>query len=97
MAKVNKKVNLCLVGIDGNIFAVMGAFSKQARKEKWTKEEIDSVLNDVMSAGKYEQSLGVIMDHCERPLGDIEEEDQDENDLEEINQEYDRTHNSSEE
>lgn len=36
---VGKTVNLELVGTDGNAFAVLGAFRKQARREGWTKEE----------------------------------------------------------
>lgn len=35
----NKKVKLKLEGFDGNAFSLMGAFSKQARREEWTKEE----------------------------------------------------------
>lgn len=27
---VDKKITLCLVGLDGNAFALMGAFSRQA-------------------------------------------------------------------
>ena len=38
---INKKVKLQLVGINGNAFAIMGAFKRQAQKEKWTAEEID--------------------------------------------------------
>lgn len=44
-----KKVNLELVGLDGNAFALMGAFSRQARKENWEKDEIDAVLAECMS------------------------------------------------
>ena len=39
---VNKKVKLELVGLDGNAFFLMGAFQRQARREKWTQEEIDA-------------------------------------------------------
>lgn len=62
--KVDKKVKLRLVGIDGNAFALMGAFQQQARKEKWTKEEIDTVLNEAMS-GDYDHLLTTLADHCE--------------------------------
>lgn len=61
---INKKVNLCLVGLDGNAFSLMGAFSRQARKEKWTSEEINEVLNDATS-GDYNHLLGVLASHCE--------------------------------
>jgi len=60
--KVNKKVKLRLVGLDGNAFALMGAFRKQARKEKWTPDEIQAVLDECM-AGDYNHLLRVLMEH----------------------------------
>ena len=33
-----KKINLKLVGLDGNAFSIMGAFQRQARKENWDKQ-----------------------------------------------------------
>jgi hypothetical protein len=61
---VEKKVNLELVGLDGNAFSLMGAFQRQARKEGWTKSEIDEVLKDAQS-GDYDHLLCVLMDHCD--------------------------------
>lgn len=61
---INKKITLQLVGIDGNAFSLMGAFQTQARKEKWTKEEIDAVLNEAMS-GDYDHLLSTLAQHCE--------------------------------
>lgn len=45
-----------LVGTDGNAFALMGTFSRQARKDGWTKEEIDEVLKEAMS-GDYDNLI----------------------------------------
>ena len=59
-----KKVNLDLVGVDGNAFAVMGAFRQQAKKEGWTDSEIKEVLDEATS-GDYEHLLGTIVDRCE--------------------------------
>ena len=42
---VNKKIKLRLVGLDGNAYSLMGAFQNQAKKEGWTKEEINKVLD----------------------------------------------------
>ena len=70
---VDKKVKLNLVGIDGNAFALMGAFQQQARREGWTKEEIKLVLDKCMS-GNYDELLCTLMEHCE----DEEEEDDEE-------------------
>jgi hypothetical protein len=58
-----KTVNLQLVGVDGNAFSVIGAFTKQAKKEKWSKEEIDAVLQEAM-AGDYNHLLSTIAQHC---------------------------------
>jgi len=49
---------------DGNAFAVMGNFSKSARRAGWTKEQIDEVLQKAMS-GDYDNLLATIMEHCE--------------------------------
>ena len=49
LSDINKKINLNLVGLDGNAFYLMGAFSQQARREKWTKEEINLVLDEAKS------------------------------------------------
>ncbi len=61
---VNKKVNLRLVGLDGNAFFLMGAFSKQAKKEGWTKEEINEVLNEA-TKGDYSHLVSTLSNYCE--------------------------------
>ena len=71
-----KKVNLTLVGLDGNAFNLMGAFQRQARKEKWLQEEIKQVL-DKCKEGNYDELLCTLMDHC-NDFGDSSEwEDED--------------------
>lgn len=67
----NKKINLALVGLDGNAFPLMGAFSRQARHEGWTKEEIDEVLEEARS-GDYIHLLCTLLDHC---IDDYEREE----------------------
>ena len=57
----NKKVKLKLVGLDGNAYALMGAFQRQARKEKWTPDEIKMVLDECMS-GDYDHLLTTLME-----------------------------------
>lgn len=59
-----KKVQLTLVGLDGNAYALMGAFEAQARQEGWTREEIKLVLDKCMS-GDYNNLLRTLMEHCE--------------------------------
>lgn len=61
---MNKKVKLDLVGLDGNAFALMGAFQKQARREGWTKDEIKVVI-DKCTSGDYDNLIVTLWDHCE--------------------------------
>ena len=60
---MTKKIDLQLENLDGNAFAIMGAFSKQAKKENWTKEEIEEVLSEARN-GDYDHLLQTIMKHC---------------------------------
>jgi len=53
---MNKKIKLDLVGLDGNAFALMGAFQKQAQREGWTKDEIKVVL-DKCTSGDYDNLI----------------------------------------
>ena len=71
-----KKVTLSLVGLDGNAFSLMGAFQRQARKEKWTKEEIDVVLEECQKSD-YDHLLCTLMEHCQEEANEFEiEEDE---------------------
>lgn len=60
---VVKKVNLDLVGIDSNAFSILAAFRRQARREGWTKEEIDEVLTEAKK-GDYSDLLNTISNRC---------------------------------
>jgi len=71
---VDKKINLKLVGLDSNAFSLMGAFSSQARREKWSAEEINSVINAAME-GDYNHLLRTLSAHCEDPHGADEDEE----------------------
>jgi len=57
-----KTVQMDLVGLDGNAFSLMGAFSKNARKQGWTKDEIDKVMTECM-AGDYNHLLSTLVIH----------------------------------
>jgi len=60
---VDKKLKLKLVGIDGNAMNLLGAFQYQARKEKWTKDEISEVLYEAKS-GNYAHLVATLSNHC---------------------------------
>lgn len=61
---VNKTVKLDLVGTDGNAYSIMGNFQKAARKQGWSKDVIDLVINESMSRD-YNYLLATIQNHCE--------------------------------
>lgn len=61
---INKTINLELEGLNGNAFALMAAFGKQARKEGWTEEEITAVLDEAKQHD-YDYLLFVLSNHCE--------------------------------
>lgn len=58
-----KTVTLDLTQCDGNAFALMGAFSRQARREKWTAEEIKAVTDKCMS-GNYDNLVATLAEVC---------------------------------
>ena len=55
-----EKLNLDLVGQDGNAFALLGFFSREAKKAGWTKEEIKEVV-DKATSGDYDNLLVTLM------------------------------------
>lgn len=57
-----KKVEGTLVGVDGNAFALMGHWSRQARRQHWTSEDIAKVL-DVCYEGDYSQLISTLTTH----------------------------------
>jgi len=59
--KNTKKINLDLIGLDGNAFFLMASFQKQARRENWTQEEINEVLTECKK-GDYNHLLNTLMD-----------------------------------
>jgi hypothetical protein len=58
--KTAKKITLDLVGLNGNAFYLMGAFSRQAEKEGWTEEEIEEVMTECRS-GDYDHLLQTLI------------------------------------
>lgn len=54
------EVKLNLVGLDGNAFYLLGAFQKAARKQGYSQEEINNVLEDAQSSD-YNHLISVLM------------------------------------
>jgi len=61
---MSKRVTLDLVGLDGNAFVLLGTFSRQARREGWSPEEIAEVRSEATS-GDYDHLLQTLVTHCE--------------------------------
>ena len=59
-----KTVELELEGLDGNAFALMGAFARQARKEQWSKNDTDLVMK-ACQEGDYDNLIATLVAHCE--------------------------------
>lgn len=57
------KVDLDLVGVDGNAFSILGAFQKAAKRQGYEAEEIKSVINEATSKD-YNHLLMTIQSHC---------------------------------
>ena len=73
--KINKTVNLDLTTIDSNIFAIFGAFSRQARREKWAQQDIDAVLEEAKKHD-YNHAIATILEYC-LPEDDSNSENED--------------------
>lgn len=61
---VNKTVNLDLVGVDGNAYVLLATFKRQAKKENWSEQEIELVMEEAQSKD-YDYLLSTILTHCE--------------------------------
>ncbi len=60
----NKTIIMDLIGLDGNAFALMAAFQKNAKRQGWEKEEIDYVLWQC-TQGDYDHLLQTLLKHTE--------------------------------
>jgi len=64
MNPVTKKITLNLIGLESNAFAILGVFHVQAKRERWTEDEINSVMAEA-TAGNYEHLLGTMANYCD--------------------------------
>lgn len=61
---VNKTLTLDLVGVDGNAYAILAAFKRQAREENWSDKEIELVMEEAQSKD-YNHLLATILNHSQ--------------------------------
>jgi hypothetical protein len=67
--KRHDPIMLTLAGLDGNAFALMGAYARAARQQGVEKAQREAVLADCRS-GDYHHLLAVLMTHCAEPGND---------------------------
>lgn len=65
-----KKVQLSLDGFDGNAFSLMAEFQRAARRQGWSRDEIEEVLSECTS-GDYDHLLITLMKNTEDPNDDL--------------------------
>jgi len=63
-----KKVTLCLEGLDGNAFVLLGRFQSQAKRGGWAAVDIEDVLREAKSRD-YSHLLSVLNRHSTCPSG----------------------------
>lgn len=61
--RINKTVDFDLTQVNGNAFAIMSAFTRQAEREGWSSHEINLVLDEAKS-NNYNHLLATISAHC---------------------------------
>lgn len=60
LEKYGKLEDATLVGVDGNAFSIMGHFRKNARRQGWSAEDIQFVI-DKYQSGDYDNVIATIM------------------------------------
>jgi hypothetical protein len=73
------KVQMQLIGADGNAFAILSRFKREARKQGWDADSISRVIDEATS-GDYHNLLSVIVQYVD--------DDWDERDIEDDDDEY---------
>jgi len=72
---LNKTIELTLVGLDGNAYALMGAFRQAAKRQGWTADEIKVVIDECESKN-YDHLLCTLMTYT-REKGEVGENELD--------------------
>lgn len=61
------KVKLELVGLDSNIFSLLGAFNRAARRQGWNSQQLAEVSAQVTGSGSFDQALNVLVENTTSP------------------------------
>ena len=60
--------NFDLIGQDGNAFFLVGGWRKQARRDGWSSEDIDKVVDEATS-GDYNHLVATLAAHSNEGMG----------------------------
>ncbi len=72
---MKKRVTMTLEGEDGNAFHLLGVFAHHARRQGWSREEIEAVRTEA-TAGDYDHLLQTLLRYVDDP-GEAEGEEDD--------------------
>lgn len=61
---VDQSVKMTLEGLDGNALSLVGAFSREAKRQGWSKDDIKLVEKEALS-GDYDHVLQTLMSHID--------------------------------
>lgn len=67
MVTTNKKVEMRVNHLCGNVFALVNSFQKNARQQGWTSKEINSVIIECFRANDKEEMIGIIVEKTKVP------------------------------
>lgn len=60
-----EKVQVALIGEDGNIFSIMGRVTKAMRRAGWSQEAISEFVTRLTDAENYDAALRVVLEYAE--------------------------------
>ena len=67
MVTTNKKVEMSVNQLKGNVFALINSFQNKARHQGWTSKEINSVIIQCFQSSDKHEMIGIIIQNTKLP------------------------------